>query len=114
MAANAKVVSAFNSSVIFEAMIAKVPIIVPAFAEAMVGSVEQKIGTLELGKSVNYANDENHFNEMIKYILDNPKSKKRDYTYEEKIVLTKYLGFYDGKSGLRSRNTIMNVLNKLK
>ena len=54
------------------------------------------------------------FFELINNALDKPSSKIRDYTYDEKIVLEKYLGFYDGRSGLRTRKAIINAINQYK
>ena len=107
LAANAKVISAFNTTVIFESIACRTPVIVPSFEEASINSFEKEIGTLKLGSTVDYAENEKHFEKLILDKILNYSKISKAFSEEEKKILKRYIGFYDGKSGARTREKIL-------
>ncbi len=108
LAANAKVISAFNTTVIFESIASRTPVIIPAFEEACLNSSEKEIGTLQLESTVDYAENEKHFEKLILEKISNYSKISKTFSDQEKQILKRYIGFYDGESGVRTRNVILD------
>lgn len=114
LAVSAKVISGFNSTVLLEALAAKTPIVVPAFAEARAGSVAERYGTLRLGATVRYAATEHSFEHLLTECAARTPDRHRSFTSDERQVLERYIGFVDGQSGRRMRNSIARAIESLK
>lgn len=113
LACSAKVISGFNSTVLLEALAAKTPIVIPAFAEARVGSVAERYGTLRLGATVRYAAKEHSFEHLLAECASRTPNRHRSFTSDERQVLERYIGFVDGQSGRRMRNSIARAIKSL-
>jgi hypothetical protein len=97
---DAKVVICFNSTILFEAVMANREIIIPNF----------KIDRLKCKKFIlkspnKFADSKEIFFEMIDNSLNNPY-KIKNFTEEEKECIDLYLGNSDGKAGIRLKKFI--------
>ena len=110
LAATAKVVCGFNSTVLLEAIASCTPVIIPTFAEAERGSAAEKYGMLRLGNAVHYADSEVELARLLELQSRFLPERDRAYTDDERLVLERYVGFADGKSGERMRSSIAKVV----
>jgi hypothetical protein len=110
LAAAAKVVCGFNSTVLLEALAAKTRVIVPAFAEAELGSVAERYGTLRLGDAVSYAKSEDAMERLLLDELAHEPDRQRPFSTAERAALERYIGFTDGRSGERMRSSITRAI----
>ena len=94
---NAKVVIAFNSTIVFESILANRNLIVPNFNKE---NIKKKNHIYKLGNSNYYANSKSQFFKKINFYLKS-KYKKRNLMTSEKKILNYYIGNNDGKSGKR-------------
>jgi hypothetical protein len=113
LAAAANVISAFNSTVLLEAIAARTPVIVPAFAEAQLGSIPERFGTLRLGEAVEYAVGEDEFEQKLATKARQVPRRNRELNHSEREALERYIGFVDGKAGERMRTRIVKVVKEL-
>lgn len=105
----ADVIVAFNSTIIFEAIAADVPIIVPIFNL----TEQQKKFVFNLSNVENIYHMKKYEDlENILKIIKKDKlkiKKKRIKTKNQEYILNKYVGNNDGKSGQRLRNLIEEI-----
>jgi hypothetical protein len=111
LAAAANVIAGFNSTVLLEALAAKTPVIVPAFAEAEVGSTAERLGTLRLNGAVSYARSEDELHELLAAKAAHTPDRSRLFTADERQALERYIGFFDGQSGTRMRRSIGTAID---
>lgn len=104
---NASIVIAFNSTTIFEAIAAKIPVIIPYFKI----SPNQKNFVFEINKSKNVYIVKNK--SMFFKTLDLLRKKNKKYTANniEKNVLFKFMGNNKGESKSKLNATIKNLSN---
>ena len=106
LAAAANVIAGFNSTVLLEALAAKTAVVVPAFAEAELGSTAERHGTLRLDGAVSYARTEDDLDALLAQKAAHTPDRTRPFTAEERKALERYIGFVDGQSGTRMRRSI--------
>jgi hypothetical protein len=111
LAASASVVCGFNSTVLIEALAARTPVIVPAFAEAELGTTAEQFGTLRLGDAVSYARSACELTTMLEEQSSRRPERTRPHTNDERLAIERYAGFADGHSGERMRKSIANVIS---
>ena len=97
---NAKVVICFNSSILFEAIMANREVIIPNF-----GIDRSKLGEFILKSPNKFADTKEYFFDMIDKNLNKPY-KVKNFSEEEKECLDFYLGNSDGKAGIRLKKFI--------
>lgn len=102
-----RVVTGLYTTAIFEALAARIPIIVPRYYEAI--EKETKDYFLHINHNIIYAENKNSFKKMIIYYFKNydkfkTNIKKLDQT------LDKWLGNSDGQSGKRVRKFVKKIL----
>jgi hypothetical protein len=112
LAASANVVCGFNSTVLLEALAAKTPVVVPAFAEAQLGSRSEQYGTLRLGNAVVYAAEEGALERFLAERAARAPNRHRPFTEDERTALERYIRFVDGRSGERMRNSITRAITR--
>ena len=113
LAAAANVIAGFNSTVLLEALAAKTPVVVPAFAEAELGSTAERHGTLRLNGAVSYARSEGELDALLAAKAAGTPDRTRLFTPDERTALERYIGFFDGESGIRMRGSIARAINAL-
>ena len=96
----AKVVISFNSSILFEAIMANREIIIPNF-----GIDRLKLKDFILKSPNKFADTKEYFFDMIDKNLNKPY-KLKNFSEEEKECLDFYLGNSDGKAGIRLKKFI--------
>jgi hypothetical protein len=105
----ADVIVAFNSTIIFEAIAADIPVIIPYFNL----TVEQKKFVFNLSnvEDIYFMEKFEDLEKILRIIKNNKiKLKKRKIkTKNQKDILNKYVGNSDGKSGYRLRNLIKEI-----
>ncbi len=103
----ADAIIAFNSTIIFEAIAANTPVIIPHFDLTPI----QKKFVFDLSRVENVfnINNENDLELSIEKIKKNNYSNKNQKTENQINVLNKYVGNIDGKSGIRLRNLITEI-----
>lgn len=111
LAAGARVVCGFNSTVLLEALAARTPVVCPAFGEADSGTVAGKLGTLSLGSTVFYAADEEDLTRRLEALAITTPDRSRALNYDEQVTLSKYIGFLDGRSGARARTSVARAMS---
>jgi hypothetical protein len=111
LAATAKIVCGFNSTVLLEAIASKTPVVVPAFGEPQLGTVAERYGTLRLGNAVMYATSEVLLEQIIKSRVIQTPHRDRPFTRDEIVALEKYVGFADGASGKRMRRSVEKAMH---
>lgn len=94
---DAKVVIAFNSTIVFETIACNRNLIIPNFNNE---NIKMKDLVYKINNSHYFVNSKNQFFKKINIFL-NSKYKNRKLTVKEKKVLEYYLGNIDGKSGKR-------------
>lgn len=90
---------AFNSTIILEALAARVPVIVPAFGEANVESAKQYI--IDFGPTVHHAESPAKMADMAAWFVDNPSAQLQDITPAASEALSRLVANPDGASGKR-------------
>ena len=102
----AKVVVAFNSTAVYEAIAALRNLIIPNYDPNI---LLQEDNVLILPSKKYLVNDVAEFNQRLNYFLnENNESKK--LAKEDEEILTYYFGNKDGCSGLRTKKFIDNVI----
>ena len=94
---DAKVVVAFNSTIVFETIASNRNLIIPNFNNE---NIKMKDLVYKINNYHYFVNSKNQFFKKINIYL-NSKYKNRKPTVKEKKVLEYYLGNIDGKSGKR-------------
>jgi|TARA_B110000444_G_C18841752_1_gene599389 hypothetical protein len=94
---NAKVVIAFNSTIVFEAIAGNRNLIIPNFNQE---NIKNKNSLYKIENTDYFANSKTHFFKKINFYL-NLKYENRKLINKEKKILEYYLGNIDGKSGKR-------------
>ena len=97
---DAKVIICFNSTILFEAILANRDVIIPNF-----GIDRSKVDKFILKSPNKFANSKETFFEMINKNLSNPYKIKNLFE-DEKECLEYYLGNSDGKAGIRLKKFI--------
>ncbi len=97
---DAKVAICFNSTILFEAILANREVIIPSF-----GIDRSKLNKFILKSPNKFADTKEHFFEMINQDLNKPYEVK-DFSEEEKECVDFYLGNSDGKAGVRLKKFI--------
>ena len=92
---DAKVVVAFNSTIVFETIAANRNLIIPNFNNE---NIKMKDLVYKINDSHYFVNSKNQFFKKINFYF-NSKYKNRKLSVKEKKVLEYYLGNIDGKSG---------------
>ncbi len=103
----ADVVVAFNSTIIFEALAADVPVIIPHFDLTKT----QKKFVFDLSKVENifYMHKAGDLELILKTIKKNRLLNKKEKTQNQLNALNRFVGNSDGKSGVRLRNLINEI-----
>lgn len=99
LVANSAVCVAFNSTIILEAIAARVPVIVPAFGEAAFAAAQQYI--IDFGPTVHRADSPAQMAEMAAWFVDNPSAQVQHLTPAATEALARLVGNPDGTSGMR-------------
>ena len=103
----ADMVVAFNSTIIFETIAAGIPVIVPMLN---LNENEKKfVFNLSNVDNVFCANNVDEFFKYINTIYADPKRFQIKNTKSQNSALKKFVGNYDGKSGLRFRKLIEEI-----
>lgn len=97
--ASSAVCVAFNSTVILEAIAARVPVIVPAFGEAAFNAAQQYI--IDFGSTVHRAESPEQLASMAAWFVDNPSAQVQHTAPGASDVLARLVGNPDGASGMR-------------
>ena len=103
----ADLVVAFNSTTIFEALAANIPVIIPAFN---LNENEKKfVFDLHDTDNVFYASNKYEFKSYINKIKDKSFRAAKTKTQSQLNTLLKHVGNNDGRSGSRLRNLIKEI-----
>jgi len=103
----ADVVVAFNSTIIFEAIAAGVPVIVPTLN---LGDIQEKfVFNLNDVDNVFCSHNLDEFQKNLKLIIDNPTKFHIKNKDTQKAALKKFVGNQDGRSGKRFRELIKEI-----
>ena len=104
---NAKVVIAFNTTILFEAIAGNRNLIIPNFNNE---NTKKRDSVYKIKNSDYFVNSKSHFFKKINFYL-NSKHKNRKLQNKEKKVLNYYLGNIDGKSGKRLANFLRKTIS---
>ncbi len=104
---DAKIVIAFNSTIVFEAIAGNRNLIIPNFNKE---NIKKKDLVYNIQNSSYFANSKSQFYKKLNYFL-NIKYKNRKLINIEKKILSYYLGNIDGKSGKRLENYLKKNIN---
>ena len=104
---NAKVVIAFNTTILFEAIAGNRNLIIPNFNNE---NTKKRDLVYKIKNSDYFVNSKSHFFKKINFYL-NSKYKNRKLQNKEKKVLNYYLGNMDGKSGKRLANFLRKTIS---
>ncbi len=103
----AKVVIAFNTTILFEAIAGNRNLIIPNFNNV---NTKKKNLVYKIENSNYFVHSKSQFFKKINFYL-NSKYKKRKLANKEKKVLNYYLGNTDGKSGKRLANFLRKTIS---
>jgi len=105
---DAKVVVAFNSTIIFEAIAANRNLLIPNFNNE---NKRKKRFTYRIKNSIYFCNSKLIFFKKLKYYL-NLSYENKKLNNKEKVLLNYYLGNIDGKSGKRLEYFLRKSINQ--
>ena len=104
---NAKVVIAFNSTIVFEAIASHRNLIIPNFNNE---NLNKKIHMHQIRNKEHYINSKNQLFKKLDLYL-NYSNKNKKLTTKDRLTLNYYLGNIDGKSGERMRKFLFKEIN---
>jgi len=104
---NAKVVIAFNSTIVLEAIASNRNLIIPNFNNE---NEKKKKFLYKINIKKCFANSKKQFNKKINLYLSS-KYRNKKLSPSEKGVLNYYLGNTDGNSGKKMRNFLYKIIN---
>lgn len=104
---NAKVVIAFNSTIVFEAIASHRNLIIPNFNNE---NINKKNDMHQIKNKKHYINSKKQLFKKLNYYLSN-SHKIRKLENNDKHTLNYYLGNTDGKSGERMRKFLFKEIN---
>ena len=104
---DAKVVIAFNSTIVFEAIASHRNLIIPNFNNE---NMNKKIHMHQIKNKKHYINSKKQFFKKLDLYLNN-SNKIKKLTTEDKLTLNYYLGNIDGKSGERMRKFLYKEID---
>ena len=104
---NAKVVIAFNSTIVLEAIASNRNLIIPNFNNE---KEKKKEFLYKINIKKCFANSKKQFNKKINLYLSS-KYRNKKLSPSEKGVLNYYLGNTDGNSGKKMRNFLYKIIN---
>ncbi len=104
---DAKVVIAFNSTIVFETIASNRNLIIPNFNRE---NVNKKELLYKIDNKNYFANSKSHLFKKLNFYL-NSKYKNRKLVNKERKMLEYYLGNTDGKSGKRLINFLRNTIH---
>ncbi len=105
---DAKVVIAFNTTIIFEAIASNRNLIIPNFNNE---NITKKNLIYKIENADYFVNSKSQFFKKINFYL-NSKFKNRKLMNKEKRILNYYLGNADGKSGKRLENFLRKTIRR--
>ena len=94
---NAKVIIAFNSTIVFEAIASNRNVIIPNFNRE---NIKKRELVYKINNKNYFVNSKSQYFKKINFYLDS-NHKNRNLSNKEKKILDYYLGNADGKSGKR-------------
>ena len=104
---NAKVVIAFNSTIVFEAIASHRNLIIPNFNNE---NINKKNDMHQIKNKKHYINSKKKLFKKLDFYLRNSNTIKK-LKNDDKLTLDYYLGNIDGKSGERMRKFLFKEVN---
>jgi len=103
----AKVVIAFNSTIVFETIASNRNLIIPNFNNE---NIIKRIYMHQIREKKYFVNSKKKFFDKLDIYISKPH-KKHKFSKPEVATLKYYLGNIDGKSGIRMKNFLINTFN---
>ena len=108
---DSKVIIAFNSTAIFEALACKKDVIIPYFKEKFEKNLKKYIINTSNSENIFHAQTKNQIENILENIFKNKKKISYRYSDADKELLEKYIGNSDGNSSKRLTEVIEKIIN---
>jgi len=102
------VVVGFNTTALFEALAAGIPVVVPRFAEALDDRMQPYI--VDMGRAVTYAHSSEDLLERLSAIMTKNNVPSESLDPEMEDLLDKWVGNPDGAAGQRVKSALMGEI----
>ncbi len=107
---NSKLIIAFNSTAIFEALAGKKQVLIPYFINEYREYLDKYIIDTLSSKNIYHAHDINQIQIILKKILTDNTTINYNYSEEDKNLLEKFIGNSDGNSSKRLKKVIEKLI----
>lgn len=102
------VVAGFNTTALFEALAAGIPVVVPRFAEALEDKMQAYI--VDMGRVVTYAHSSEDLVERLAAAVTKTVVPSRSLDPEVEEILDKWVGNPDGAAGQRVKSAVLGEI----
>jgi len=108
---NSKLIIAFNSTAIFEALACKKKVLIPYFVNQYRENLEKYIINTFHSKNIFHAKSKEEIKKFLEENIYDGKNIEYKDSYEDKNLLDKFIGNSDGNSSKRLRDVIQTLIN---